>query len=212
MKNYLCFGDSNTWGFIPASDFERYPYDLRICGHLQNNLDPDMRIIEEALNGRMTAWEDPLNADKNATKQFPFILDSHRPLNLVSIMLGINDMKHYMNKTAIDSAMGISALIEQIKAAKCGPNGECPEIIVIAPPVYVDAEKPFGHIFDGAAEKSKGFAVAYKEIADAHGVNFFDAGKYAAPPMDGDGVHIDHHGTKAIGEALASFIKETLDW
>ena len=86
------------------------------------------------------------------------------------------------------------------------------EIIIIAPPVYIDAEKPFGHVFDGASEKSKAFAEAYKEIAEAHAVHFFDAGQHTVPPMDGDGVHIDNHRTKAIGEALASFIKETFDW
>ncbi|MCM8532648.1 MAG: SGNH/GDSL hydrolase family protein [Lentisphaeraceae bacterium] len=207
MKNYLCFGDSNTWGFIPATDFERYSYEQRICGHLQQGLGSEVRVIEEALNGRMTGWDDPLNTDKNATKQFPFILDSHRPLDLVSIMLGINDMKHYMNKTALDSAMAVSVLIDQVKAGACGVDGNCPEIIVIAPPVYIEAEQPFGHIFDGAVEKSKGFAEAYKEVAESYGVHFLDAGKYAVPPVSGDGVHIDEQGTKAIGEALVKYIE-----
>ncbi|MCM8538501.1 MAG: SGNH/GDSL hydrolase family protein [Lentisphaeraceae bacterium] len=207
MKNYLCFGDSNTWGFIPATDFERYPFEQRVCGHLQKELGSGVRIIEEALNGRMTGWDDPLNVDKNAARQLPFILDSHRPLNLVSVMLGINDMKHYMNKTAIDSAMAISQLIEQVRAADCGREGACPEIIIISPPVYIDTEQPFGHIFDGAVEKSRGFAEAYKEVAEENGVHFFDAALYATPPISGDGVHIDAAGTKAIGEALAKYIQ-----
>ncbi len=74
MKNYLLFGDSNTWGYRPATDGERFPFDQRIAGVLQQRLGNSIRVIEEALNGRMTHWEDPLNPDKNGaekSKHFP---------------------------------------------------------------------------------------------------------------------------------------------
>jgi lysophospholipase L1-like esterase len=210
MRNLLFFGDSNTWGFIPASDHERYPYDERICGVLQKALGNSYKVIEEALNGRMTAWNDPLNEHKNATQQLPFILDSQRPLDVVIIMLGVNDMKHYMGLTAADSAIGMGKLTEIVKTAGCTSERQCPEIILVAPPRYVDGQKPFGRIFDGAAEKTKDFARAYKEIADSHKVHFFDAAQVATPPIEEDGVHIDTEGCRAIAENLAEFIKMTL--
>ena len=207
MKNILFFGDSNTWGFIPASDFERYPFEKRICGRLQNSLGNNFRILEEALNGRMTAWDDPMNDDKNGSKQLPFILDSQRPVDLVIIMLGVNDMKHYMHLAALDSAMGCSKLIDIVKNAGCGPERTNPEIILVAPPLYVDSQQPWGRIFEGAEEKTKLFADTYKEIAAAQNVHFFDAAK-ALPPYDGDGVHIDDYGTKIIAEGLLKVIEE----
>ena len=210
MKNILFFGDSNTWGFIPASDFERYLYEDRICGILQKNLGSDYQVIEEALNGRMTVWDDPLNEDKNGSKQLPFILDSHRPLDLVIIMLGVNDMKYYMKLTALDSAMGCGKLIDIVKSASCGVNNEEPKILLIAPPAYVDSSQPFGKIFEGAVEKTKLFGEAYKEIAEAQNVHFFDASTVAAPPSNGDGVHIDKHGTRAIANKLLPIISEIL--
>jgi lysophospholipase L1-like esterase len=103
-------------------------------------------------------------------------------------------------------------LVDIIRQAHCGPNGADPEIILIAPPVCVEADQPFGRIFDGAVEVSHGFSKAYKEVADSLGVHFFDAGKFATPPKAGDGIHIDTVGTKAIGEALSVFIKETFQW
>jgi len=209
MKNILFFGDSNTWGFIPATDFERYSYEVRICGRLQNILGGDYKIIEEALNGRMTAWDDPMNEDKNGSKQLPFILDSQRPLDVVVIMLGVNDMKHYMHLTALDSAMGCSKLIDIVKAAGCGNERGTPEIILVSPPLYVDSQRPWGRIFDGAIEKTKHFSETYKEVADTHNVHFFDAAK-AIPPYDGDGVHIDENGTKIIAEGLSELIKKIL--
>lgn len=210
MKNILLFGDSNTWGFIPATDFERYPYEKRTCGRLQKMLGPEFKVIEEALNGRMTVWDDPLNDDKNASKQLPFILDSHRPLDMVIIMLGVNDMKHYMHLSALDSAMGCGKLIDIIKEAGCGQNRTVPEIILISPPQYVDSDKPWGRIFEGAVEKTKHFTATYKEVADSHEVHFFDAAKVAIPPQDGDGVHIDESGTKGIATGLCELIQKIL--
>jgi len=207
MKNILFFGDSNTWGFIPASDFERYPYEKRTCGRLQETLGSEFTIIEEALNGRMTVWDDPLNEDKNGSKQLPFILDSHRPLDLVILMLGVNDMKHYMHLTALDSAMGCSKLVDIIKNTACGKDRGIPEIILLSPPRYVDSEKPWGRIFEGAIEKTKHFSETDKEVADSQNIHFFDASQVAEPPFSGDGVHIDSNETKAIAEALSRLIK-----
>ena len=34
MKNILCFGDSNTWGYDPVTG-SRYAYDVRWTGRLQ---------------------------------------------------------------------------------------------------------------------------------------------------------------------------------
>jgi len=208
MKNYLLFGDSNTWGYIPATDAERFPYEQRIGGILQKLFGSEARIIEEALNGRMTHRDDPINTDKNAIRQLPSILDSHRPLDLVSIMLGVNDMKRYMNLDAFDSAIGVSALVDIIKESGCGPEGGIPEIIIIAPPPYIEAEKPFPHLFDGAAEKTKRFAEAYQEVATLQKTRFIDAASAAIPPRFGDGVHIDAAGCAAIANVLADYIKK----
>ena len=38
MKTILCFGDSNTWGYIPGSDMGRYTWVQRWPGILQAQL------------------------------------------------------------------------------------------------------------------------------------------------------------------------------
>ncbi|NBT63057.1 MAG: G-D-S-L family lipolytic protein, partial [Planctomycetia bacterium] len=53
MKNILCFGDSNTWGYVPGIG-NRYPKQIRWTGILQNLLGNSSFIIEEGLNGRTT--------------------------------------------------------------------------------------------------------------------------------------------------------------
>lgn len=47
MKHILCYGDSNTHGYIPGGG--RYDDDTRYTGILAKLLDSDYRIIEEGL-------------------------------------------------------------------------------------------------------------------------------------------------------------------
>ena len=51
MKRILCYGDSNTWGFIPGSG-KRYPSDVRWTGVMSKALGEEYEVIEAGLNGR----------------------------------------------------------------------------------------------------------------------------------------------------------------
>ena len=92
MKRILCFGDSNTWGWNPANK-ERFDENSRWTGILKNKLGENYDIIEEGLNGRTTVWDDPIEGYKNGKKHLPSCLESHRPLDIVVLMLGTNDLK-----------------------------------------------------------------------------------------------------------------------
>ena len=91
MVTLLCFGDSNTWGYNPAT-WERYPQDIRWPGVLQNELGESYRVIEDGQNGR-TAIEGKAFAGFNTSKaDLVSTLANHSPLNLVILMLGTNDL------------------------------------------------------------------------------------------------------------------------
>ena len=57
-KRILCFGDSNTWGYVPATG-KRYPVGVRWTSLLQEKLGDGYEIIEEGLNSRTTDIDDP---------------------------------------------------------------------------------------------------------------------------------------------------------
>ena len=60
MKQIVCFGDSNTYGYIPENG-ERYPWGVRWTSLLNEKLGYDKyHIEEEGLCGRTTIFEDPL--------------------------------------------------------------------------------------------------------------------------------------------------------
>ena len=54
----LCFGDSNTWGYVPLSG-ERYSSDVRWTGVLQEELGQGYLVVEDGVNGRSTDVDDP---------------------------------------------------------------------------------------------------------------------------------------------------------
>ena len=79
MKTILCYGDSNTWGYDPASK-GRLGIDARWTGVLARELGTAYRVLEEGLNGRTTVWDDPIEGYKNGREQLVPCLESQRPL------------------------------------------------------------------------------------------------------------------------------------
>lgn len=211
-KTILCFGDSNTWGFIPGSDGERYAPEIRWPGVMAAALGPGFRVVEEAQNGRMTAWDDPCEpfVSKCGADHLPVVLESHKPLDLVILMLGTNDLKNHLNHNAWAIASGMGALAEIVLASDAGPGKAAPRVLVVAPvPLHPEAKCPFGRLFDRAAPLSRELAAAYREVADGLGAAFFDAGAHASCPAT-DCIHIDDRGHAAIGSALAAETRRLL--
>ncbi len=158
MRHILCFGDSNTWGYIPGSLGDRLPFPQRLAGVIQNALGDVYRVIEEGLNGRTTAFEDPLNDDRCGKKHLPMLLQSHAPIDLINVMLGTNgSLKHHLNLAAEDVALGMAALIDMIETSGAGLNGIPPKILLVCP-APMSSERPYAPKFDGALEKSKKLA------------------------------------------------------
>lgn len=71
MKNILCYGDSNTWGFVPGSlnintwYMERFPRNIRWTGRSQAQLGNTYYIIEEGLCGRTINIDNPPEKSKS---------------------------------------------------------------------------------------------------------------------------------------------------
>jgi len=209
MKHVLCFGDSNTWGYIPGTEGERFSFEERFPGILQGRLGAGIRVHEEGLNGRMTGWDDPHTPDRNALKQIEAVLETHRPLDMIVVMLGTNDLKRFMGLEAVDCALALDVLIERIEAARCGSSGGRPALLVVSPPHVVETPTPFGRKFDGAIPKSHAFAAAYAEIAAQRNCLFLDAAPVARTSAR-DGIHLEKEAHRQLAEAVAGIVKKTL--
>jgi lysophospholipase L1-like esterase len=205
MKTILCYGDSNTWGFEPVSQ-NRYSGAERWTGILRQELGPDCEVIEEGLNGRTTVWDDPIEGYKNGKEQLLPILTSHKPIDLVTIMLGTNDLKRRFDLGAFDIASGAGVLVEMVQKTDCGPGGRAPQVLLMAPPPVAKLTE-FDEMFEGAFEKSRQFGRHYQRVAEERGCAFLDTAGLIVS-SDRDGIHFEVGEHKKLGLAVAARIRE----
>ena len=176
MKTILCYGDSNTWGYNPETN-NRFEYNERWANILGNLLGNEYNIIEEGLNGRTTVWDDPLRGGFRGGKTYLLpCLNSHKPLDLVILFLGTNDLKDRFNLSPKDISIGIKLLIKDILISECGVNGNPPKILILSPPVIeeMDENSLFFDEFKHAYNKSRKLAPYIKSVANEFSVYFLD--------------------------------------
>lgn len=201
MKRVLCYGDSNTWGYIPGSG-KRFALASRWTGILKVKLGDEAYIVEQGLNGRTTAWEDPTHPGRNGAEILPSILEKHKPLDLVVVMLGTNDMKHFYRLTASEIAHGLETLVVIIQASQSGHLSKSPEVLLVSPPRIRLLPFISAQMFRGAVEKSKELPGHCSAVAKRCRCHFLNATEIAAASLI-DGVHLDSWGHQKLGEAMA---------
>lgn len=218
MKRIVCFGDSNTWGYEPASG-QRFAENVRWTGVLASSLGTGYRVIEEGLNGRTTAFDDPVEGlHKNGRAYLLPCLESQAPIDLLILMLGTNDLKQRYGLPVGDIAEAAGSLIKIIRQSEAGPCDLAPAVLLVAP-IAVSAEIAsaelaagrLGQMF-GADSRSRSlqFSSCYAEIARQQGCAYFDAATVAcASPLDA--IHLDAQGHQALGQALAREVERILE-
>ncbi len=207
MKIILCFGDSNTWGYDPSTG-GRYPRDVRWTGVLRRALGDGYQVIEEGLNGRTTVWDDPIEGYKNGMGYLIPCLESQRPINLVIIMLGTNDLKMRFSVSAYDIGKSIGVLIDVVQKSASGPDDGIPEILIMAPPPVAKLTE-FAEMLEGSEVKSQRLAGHYRQQTEEYDCHFLDTSQIIAS-SDLDGIHLERDEHRKLGEAVAEEVKRIL--
>lgn len=216
-KRILCYGDSNTWGYMPEGQPDgfhmRFPEDVRWPGVLQNELGDGYAVVEEGLNGRTTAFDQDGFRCRNGLTFLESSLLTHEPVDVVVLMLGTNDLKFHICGDPEASARSLGLLLEEITSTLVGPEGSVPKILVLSP-VHLGREivdGPFSSDFKGqeTIEASRSLAPLYKQQADKVGADFLDAADHADTGRDG--VHLTADGHGRLGAAVAEKIRSMLD-
>ena len=204
MKTVLCYGDSNTWGYDPASS-NRFSRDVRWTRVLGRELGDEYEVIEAGLNGRTTVWDDPIDGYKNGKEQLIPCLTTHKPLDLVIIMLGTNDLKMRFSVSAFDIAKSAGVLVGMTQNSEAGTDNGSPAVLLIAP-APVGKLTGFAEMFQGAEAKSRKFSQHYRLIAEEYGCSFLDAGEIIVS-SDLDGIHLEASKHQKLGKAVAAAVK-----
>ena len=208
IKTVLCYGDSNTWGYIPGSG-ERYSVSQRWTGVLRTALGEGYMVIEEGLNGRTTVWDDPIELHKNGASYLPPCLATHKPIDLVILMLGTNDLKKRFSLSPFDIAAGADRLVQMIRMSGCGPKGTSPHMLLLSPPYVGPLPFPLDETFEGAMAKSRQLKHHYMAVAKQNQCEFLDTADLITA-SDVDGLHFDIQAHQLLGKALAKLVSDIL--
>ncbi len=178
MIKVLCFGDSNTYGYIPSSG-GRFDKNTRWTGILSS----DFEIIEAGANNR------------NAFSDSPKLLTEYMKMqpDIVVLAIGINDTQKFFNTDIKDA---IEKLVDII----------LPTPIILAAPSILGKnilKHPiFSTMFDETSiEKSKKLPEIYSQIAKTKGCKFLDLNT-CTQPSEIDGLHYELKQHKIIAEKL----------
>lgn len=207
-RTILLFGDSNTHGTMPMPDLNgagRFDRNERWAGRLAKLL-PDWEVITEGHPGRTAVHDDPVEGEhRNGLRVLPALLESHKPIDVVLVMLGTNDLKPRFSVNAVDIAHSLERLVRMIRASDCGPEGKAPQVLLVAPPPIIEVGCLAG-MFEGGAAKSQALAAEIAAAAKRVGVPFLDAGKVVkVSPVDG--IHYDAEANPALAQAFAAAIR-----
>ena len=213
MKDVLFYGDSNTWGFDPATS-GRYPLGARWTTVCARALGPGYNCVPEGMNGRTTFFDDPEKGSRNGLTGLDYALQAHKPLDLLVIMLGTNDMKY---TDAEGSAEGMERLIRRALTVngRFGTSSRVfpedgPEpgtasgrhILLVSPILLKTHIRERGDDIESSAR----LAGLYRGIAEAYGLHFMDAADHASASRI-DGIHLGPDGHERLGLAIAECIK-----
>lgn len=213
-KRILCYGDSNTWGYISGSDHERYSDQERWPKVLERLLGGGrvFEIIEEGLNSRTLVSDDPRpgKEGKNGAEYLVPCLDTADPVDLVILMLGTNELKYAYRKTPAE----IGELLEEyfvkvILGRKSQMRDSYPRLIIVTPPV-VNEETEYCQKNDkylGATQKSQELNRIYREIAERYGCEFLSN---EGLETGVDGVHLTKESHRKLAERLSEKVREIL--
>jgi lysophospholipase L1-like esterase len=208
-KTLLTFGDSNTHGSPPMVDrdtYRRFGSADRWPTVAHAALGPGWHLVEEGLPGRTAQFSDPLmGPHMNGQSGLRIALESHGPLDVLTIMLGTNDVKTIFGATPEMVAAGIAGLLAIALSDDMQTRHGGMKVLLICPPPVLE-QGPIVDVFFSARAKSQALPPLYSALAAHWGAGFFDAGE-AISVSPTDGVHFEAAAHRTLGAAIATAIR-----
>lgn len=202
----LCFGDSNTWGYIaegPDGGYVlRHPWGVRWPSVASDALGENYEVIEDGCNGRTTGFPDPKAEGRNGLEYLKENLSKLMPVDIAIVALGINDVKPDICGDTAASRRAMEAILEELKAAGIT------RILLILPPRLERGifGPPFAADFGLAGINAlvEELRETYRNLAVARQLRLLDAAEFACAGRDG--LHLTAESHVSLGCAVADAI------
>lgn len=209
MPFLMTFGDSNTHGTPPIvtrGAYHRYGTSVRWPQVCYQALGAGWELAEEGLPGRTAQFADPvMGAHMNGQDGLKIALQSHGPVDVLTLMLGTNDVKARFSATPEAVTAGVAGLVDLALSLDMQARHGGFKLLLICPPPVVETG-PIAGEFLGAAARSKGLAARYQALAQARGIGFLDAGQIIAVSPQ-DGIHFEPEAHATLGLAVADAVR-----
>ena len=204
MKKAFFYGDSNTYGYDPASYFGgRYPRGVRWTSILADRLAGEWEIAADGMPGRV------IPSGRRALEYFRGSLRAGMPVDLFAVMLGTNDIlgtRHPDAKRTAGEMVDLVTVVEEFGI---------PQIMIIAPPgieftpssfemSYVCGDSSSADLY---CEEGRKLTEAYRNIAARRGLLFADASSWALE-FAFDGVHLSENGHAVFAQEMEKELRQ----
>ena len=202
LKKILCFGDSNTYGYIPNNG-ARYDKNTRWTGVLSLLSHGKFKIIEDGCNNRTAFAANPAGKIFTGYEILPELLTGD--FDAVVLTIGINDTQFLYNLSSIEIASGVEKLINIVKVKS--PQAK---ILLVAPSILTDdvLNGNFACLFDRTSiEKSRQLPLLYQKIAEKQNIEFLDLNS-VAKTSSLDGLHYAPEQHLKIAQAIFTILSE----
>ena len=202
LKKILCFGDSNTYGYIPNNG-ARYDKNTRWTGVLSLLSHGNFEIIEDGCNNRTAFAANPAGKIFTGYEILPELLTDD--FDAVVLAIGINDTQFLYNLSSIEIASGVEKLINIVKVKS--PQAK---ILLVAPSILTDdvLNGNFACLFDRTSiEKSRQLPLLYQKIAEKQNIEFLDLNS-VAKTSSLDGLHYAPEQHLKIAQAIFTILSE----
>ena len=183
----LCFGDSNTYGYDPRSYFGgQYPSQHRWVDILAQKLGG--KAVNAGENGR------EIPRREGELQRFDLMLSNQKPLDILLIMLGGNDL--LQGNSVETTAQRMETFLPRIPRERT-------QIVLIGPPRM----RPGAWITDDRLlEDCVRLNTAYHTVSKKLGIRFIDATDWDIE-VTFDGVHYSEKGHQTFAENLYLALK-----
>lgn len=209
MPVLLCFGDSNTHGTPPIvtrGEYRRFGPEAR-WPRVAAGLLPGWEVAEEGLPGRTAQFPDPLmGPHMDGRLGLRIALESHGPLDAMTLMLGTNDVKTRFGASPGMVAAGIAGLLDIALGQEMQDRHGGFGVLLVCPPPVLE-QGPIAAEFFGAREVSLALPPLYRRLAEMRGIGFLDAGEVIeVSPVDG--IHYEEEAHRRLGAAVAEAVRK----
>ncbi len=201
MKKIFIYGDSNAFGESPFSVGKRLGPDVRWTGLLAQEVKDKADVITEGFSGRTAAnLQEGREGDANGQSHFPISYGSHKPVDIIVIALGTNDLQKRFDQTAeqiFDSLEWYQREAERLE--KTEAHFTMPQFVYVVPPKFEEDDRYF---IGRSSIRDDLVAIMndrFEMVVDCTDID-----------LSRDGVHFSPQGHRKMFEAVRSKLEELL--